>query len=181
MLAMAKDLKTGPGHLPGIDVGPLISPAAKEYVEGVITQSVADGCSLLLDGRNTVVPGFESGNFVGPTIITGAQPSMQCYKEEIFGPVFCTVEAETLDEAIALVNSNPWGNGTAIFTNNGATARKFEHEIEAGQVGINVPIPVPLPMFSFTGNKKSYVGSGHNFYGKAGIHFFTQLKVLYIE
>ena len=177
LLAMTKDLKCGPGHLPGVDVGPLISPQAKEYVESVITGSVTEGCSLLLDGRNTVVPGFEAGNFVGPTIITGAQPHMQCYQEEIFGPVFCTMEADTLDEAIALVNANQWGNGTAIFTNNGATARKFMHEIQAGQVGINVPIPVPLPMFSFTGNKASYVGSGHNFYGKAGVQFFTQQKV----
>lgn len=178
LLAMTKDLKCGPGHLPGVDVGPLISPQAKEYVESVITGSVAEGCSLLLDGRNTVVPGFEAGNFVGPTIITGAQPHMQCYQEEIFGPVFCTMEADTLDEAIALVNANQWGNGTAIFTNNGATARKFMHEIQAGQVGINVPIPVPLPMFSFTGNKASYVGSGHNFYGKAGVQFFTQQKTV---
>lgn len=178
LLAMAKDLRTGPGHLPGVDVGPLISPTAKDYVESVITQSVSDGCHLLLDGRNCVVPGFEKGNFVGPTIITGAQPHMQCYQEEIFGPVFITMECETLDEAIALTNANQWGNGTAIFTTNGATARKFTHEIHAGQVGINVPIPVPLPMFSFTGNKKSYVGSGHNFYGKAGVHFFTQLKTV---
>jgi len=178
LLQMAKDLKCGPGHEPGIDVGPVISPQAKEYIEGVITQSVADGCHLLLDGRNTTVPGYEKGNFVGPTIITGCKPGMRAYEEEIFGPVFCTVEAETLDEAIALVNSNQWGNGTAIFTSNGATARKFQHEIQAGQVGINVPIPVPLPMFSFTGNKKSYVGSGHNFYGKAGVHFYTQLKTI---
>ena len=105
--------------------------------------------------------------------------SYKIFQEEIFGPVFCTLEAETLDEAIAIVNGNQWGNGTAIFTNNGATARKFTHEIQAGQVGINVPIPVPLPMFSFTGNKGSYVGSGHNFYGKAGVHFYTQLKVYF--
>lgn len=103
---------------------------------------------------------------------------MRCYQEEIFGPVLVTMEVDTLDEAIELINSNPWGNGTACFTTNGATARRFTHEIEAGQVGINVPIPVPLPMFSFTGNKGSYVGSGHNFYGKAGVHFFTQLKTI---
>lgn len=178
LLAMAKDLKVGPGHQAGVDIGPVISPEAKERIEAIITQSVADGCELLLDGRNTVVPGYEQGNFVGATIITGAQPHMQCYQEEIFGPVFCTMEAETLEEAIALTNNNPWGNGTAIFTNNGATARHFIHNIEAGQVGINVPIPVPLPMFSFTGNKKSYVGSGHNFYGKAGVDFYTQLKTV---
>lgn len=105
---------------------------------------------------------------------------MRCYEEEIFGPVLVTMEVETLDEAIELINNNAWGNGTACFTTNGATARRFTHEIQAGQVGINVPIPVPLPMFSFTGNKASYVGSGHNFYGKAGVHFYTQLKVNYL-
>merc|ERR1712176_79114 len=178
LLAMAKDLKCGSGFDAGTDVGPVISPEAKVRIEEIITQSVADGCSLLLDGRNTVVPGFEEGNFVGPTIITGAQPHMRCYEEEIFGPVLVTMEVDTLDEAINLINSNQWGNGTACFTTNGATARRFTHEIEAGQVGINVPIPVPLPMFSFTGNKGSYVGSGHNFYGKAGVHFFTQLKTI---
>jgi len=178
LLAMAKDLKCGSGFDPTTDVGPVISPEAKIRIEEIITESVADGCSLLLDGRNTVVPGLEEGNFVGPTIITGAQPSMRCYQEEIFGPVLVTMEVDTLDDAINLINSNHWGNGTACFTTNGATARRFTHEIEAGQVGINVPIPVPLPMFSFTGNKGSYVGSGHNFYGKAGVHFFTQLKTI---
>jgi len=178
LLAMAKDLKCGSGFDAGTDVGPVISPEAKARIEEIITESVQDGCELLLDGRNTVVPGFETGNFVGPTIITGAKTHMRCWAEEIFGPVLVTMEVETLDEAIELINSNPWGNGTACFTTNGATARRFTHEIEAGQVGINVPIPVPLPMFSFTGNKASYVGSGHNFYGKAGVHFYTQLKTI---
>lgn len=178
LLAMTKDLKCGSGFEASTDVGPVISPEAKVKIEEIITGAVTDGCSLLLDGRNTVVPGFEAGNFVGPTIITGAQPHMRCYEEEIFGPVLVTMEVDTMDEAIELINNNQWGNGTACFTTNGATARKFIHEIEAGQVGINVPIPVPLPMFSFTGNKGSYVGSGHNFYGKAGIHFYTQLKTI---
>merc|ERR1711935_348823 len=178
LLAMAKDLKCGSGMDATTDVGPVISPAAKERIEQTITEAVADGCELLLDGRGTVVPGYETGNFVGPTIITGAKTHMRCYEEEIFGPVLVTMEVETLDEAIELVNNNQWGNGTACFTNNGATARRFTHEIQAGQVGINVPIPVPLPMFSFTGNKASYVGSGHNFYGKAGVQFYTQLKTI---
>lgn len=104
---------------------------------------------------------------------------MTCYKEEVFGPVLVCLNVETLDEAIELINDNEYGNGTAIFTSSGATATKFQKEIEAGQVGINVPIPVPLPMFSFTGNKKSVAGGGaNNFYGLAGLHFYTQQKTV---
>ena len=120
---------------------------------------------LLLDGRNPTVDKYPNGNFVGPTIITNMNTSMKAYKEEIFGPVLCVVNVDTMDEAIDLVNKNHYGNGTAIFTNNGATARKFTTEIEAGQVGVNVPIPVPLPMMSFTGSKDSFLGDSH-FYGK---------------
>ena len=97
------------------------------------------------------IEGYENGNFVAPTIMSNVKPSMECYKEEIFGPVLIILEADSLDEAITLINNNPYGNGTAIFTNNGAAARKFTMEIDVGQVGVNVPIPVPLPMFSFTG------------------------------
>ena len=104
---------------------------------------------------------------------------MRCYKEEIFGPVLVCLNVDTLDEAIELINANEYGNGTAIFTRSGATAGRFQREIEAGQVGINVPIPVPLPMFSFTGNKKSVAGGGANtFYGKPGINFYTQTKTV---
>lgn len=104
---------------------------------------------------------------------------MQCYREEIFGPVLVCLEVETLDEAIALINANEYGNGVAIFTESGTTASRFQRHIEAGQVGINVPIPVPLPMFSFTGNKKSIAGGGGNyFYGRSGLQFFTQLKTV---
>jgi malonate-semialdehyde dehydrogenase (acetylating)/methylmalonate-semialdehyde dehydrogenase len=104
---------------------------------------------------------------------------MTCYKEEIFGPVLVCLNVDTLDEAIALINANEYGNGAAIFTSNGATATKFQKEIEAGQLGINVPIPVPLPMFSFTGNKKSVAGGGANtFYGKQGLNFYTQQKTV---
>merc|ERR1712070_664706 len=104
-------------------------------------------------------------------------PDMECYKNEIFGPVLQVLYADTLDEAIALINSNRYGNGTAIFTQSGAAARKFTHEVDVGQVGINLPIPVPLPMFSFTGSRGSILGD-QNFYGKAGLHFYTQLKTV---
>lgn len=121
--------------------------------------------------------GYPKGNFVGPTIIDHAQPGMACYDEEIFGPVMVIVRADTLDEAMTIANNNKWGNGTAIFTKSGASARKFQTEIEAGQIGINLPIPVPLPMFSFTGNKASMWGTA-NFYGKGAIAFNTQWKTI---
>lgn len=116
---------------------------------------------------------------VGPTIIANVTKDMTCYKEEIFGPVLVCLNVPTLDDAIELINANEYGNGTAIFTSSGATATKFQKQVEAGQVGINVPIPVPLPMFSFTGNKKSVAGGGAStFYGKPGLQFYTQQKTV---
>merc|ERR1712001_18183 len=161
----AEKLKINAGHEQDADLGPLISPAAKERVEDLIQSAVAEGAELLLDGRNPTVEKYPNGNFVGPTIITNMNESMKAYKEEIFGPVLCVINVDTMDEAIEFVNKNHYGNGTAIFTNNGATARKFTSEIEAGQVGVNVPIPVPLPTMSFTGSKDSFLGDSH-FYGK---------------
>merc|ERR1712055_1250730 len=122
-----------------------------------------EGAELLLDGRGTTVEGYPDGNFCCPSIITKMKPSMKAYKEEIFGPVLCVLSVDTLEEAIELINNNPYGNGTAIFTTNGATARKFTAEIDVGQVGVNVPIPVPLPMMSFTGSRGSFLGDT-NFY-----------------
>uniref|UniRef100_A0A8C2PSW4 Methylmalonate-semialdehyde/malonate-semialdehyde dehydrogenase [acylating], mitochondrial n=1 Tax=Cyprinus carpio TaxID=7962 RepID=A0A8C2PSW4_CYPCA len=128
-------------------------------------------------GRNVKVKGYENGNFVGPTIVSNVTPDMKCYKEEIFGPVLVVLEADSLDDAIKIVNKNPYGNGTAIFTTNGAAARKYTHEVDVGQIGVNVPIPVPLPMFSFTGSRASFRGDT-NFYGKQGIQFYTQIKTV---
>uniref|UniRef100_A0A2K5RS46 Methylmalonate-semialdehyde/malonate-semialdehyde dehydrogenase [acylating], mitochondrial n=1 Tax=Cebus imitator TaxID=2715852 RepID=A0A2K5RS46_CEBIM len=162
---------------PGADLGPLITPQAKERVCNLIDSGTKEGASILLDGRKIKVKGYENGNFVGPTIISNVKPNMTCYKEEIFGPVLVVLETETLDEAIQIVNNNPYGNGTAIFTTNGATARKYAHLVDVGQVGVNVPIPVPLPMFSFTGSRSSFRGDT-NFYGKQGIQFYTQLKTI---
>jgi len=142
-----------------------------------ITGAEKDGAKIILDGRNFVHPKYPKGNFISPTLIDNVTTNMTCYKEEIFGPVLCIVRVNTLNDAIELINNNRWGNGCAIFTRSGSNARKFQHEIEAGQVGINVPIPVPLPMFSFTGNKDSIRGD-LNFYGKAGVHFYTQLKTI---
>merc|ERR1712135_214595 len=175
--ARAENLTVNAGDQAGADLGPLISPAAKANVCRLIQSGVDEGANLLLDGRDVVVKGYESGNFVAPTILTDVTPDMTCYKEEIFGPVLVIVSAETLDDAIDLINNNHYGNGTAIFTQSGASARKFVNEINCGQVGVNVPIPVPLPMFSFTGSRGSFRGSTH-FYGKQGIEFFTQIKTV---
>eukprot|EP00243_Klebsormidium_subtile_P012653 TRINITY_DN783_c0_g1_i1.p1 TRINITY_DN783_c0_g1~~TRINITY_DN783_c0_g1_i1.p1 ORF type:complete len:289 (+),score=63.24 TRINITY_DN783_c0_g1_i1:1-867(+) len=173
----AKKLKVNAGKEPGADVGPLISPEAKERAERLITEGVRQGARLVLDGRGVKVPGYEEGNFLGPTILADVTPDMECYREEIFGPVLLCLKAESLDDAIQTVNNNPYGNGTAIFTRSGAAARKFQHEIDVGQVGINVPIPVPLPFFSFTGWRGSFQGD-LNFYGKAGVQFYTQVKTI---
>jgi len=177
LVERAKKLKVNAGHLPDADLGPVISPQAKQRICDLVQTGIDQGADCILDGRGIQVPGFEKGNFVGPTILTGVQPTMTCYKEEIFGPVLVILNVDTLDDAINLINSNPYGNGTAIFTTNGATARKFTQEIDVGQVGVNVPIPVPLPMFSFTGSRGSFMGDA-NFYGKAGVNFYTQLKTV---
>ncbi|KAG6762525.1 hypothetical protein POTOM_033033 [Populus tomentosa] len=177
LVECAKSLKVNAGTEPDADLGPVISKQAKERVCKLIESGVKSGARLLLDGRNIVVPGYEDGNFIGPTILSGVTADMDCYKEEIFGPVLLCMEADSFEEAIHFVNRNKYGNGAAIFTTSGAAARKFQTEIEAGQVGINVPIPVPLPFFSFTGSKASFAGD-LNFYGKAGVNFYTQIKTI---
>ncbi|CAF0852298.1 unnamed protein product [Brachionus calyciflorus] len=177
LVEKAKKLKVNAGHEPGTDIGPVISKDSKKRIHDIIEKSASEGAKILLDGRNAVVEKYKNGNFVGPTVIADAKPNMTCYKEEIFGPALVTLSVDTLDEAIQLINNNPYGNGTAIFTTNGATARKFTQEIDCGQVGINVPIPVPLPMFSFTGSRGSFLGDT-NFYGQNGFNFYTQLKTI---
>jgi len=179
----AKKLKVGNGFQEGVDVGPLISKEAIERAEGIIQSSIDEGAICRLDGRGVVVDGFEDGHFLGPTLIdlncvNSNEPiTNPAYTEEIFAPVLTILTVPTLDDAIKITNNNPYGNGCALFTSSGAAARKYQFEIEAGQVGINVPIPVPLPFFSFTGNKASIRGDV-NFYGKSGVNFFTQLKTV---
>ncbi|OLF38254.1 MULTISPECIES: CoA-acylating methylmalonate-semialdehyde dehydrogenase [unclassified Psychrobacter] len=159
------------------DLGPLISPAAKARVEHLIDTGVEEGASLILDGRGITVEGYEKGNFVGPTIFDNVTSDMQIYKEEIFGPVLCIMRAASLDEAIEMLNANPHGNGTAIFTQSGAAAHKFQQDIQVGQIGINLPIPVPLPMFSFSGSRASKLGDLGP-YGKQAVQFYTQTKTV---
>ncbi|MGX9936605.1 CoA-acylating methylmalonate-semialdehyde dehydrogenase [Advenella kashmirensis] len=177
LVKKAQDLKVGNGTETGIDVGPLISCAALERVSSLINQGIAQGATLELDGRNPNVPGYETGNFVGPTIFSGVKPGMAIYDQEIFGPVLALVGVDTIDEAIEFINGNPNGNGTAIFTQSGAAARKFQEEIDVGQIGINVPIPVPVPLFSFTGSGASKLGDLGP-YGKQVVLFYTQTKTV---
>lgn len=157
--------------------GPLISKQAKARVVGLIEEGKAQGAKCELDGSQCDVEGFPDGNWLAPTLFSGVTPDMSIYQTEIFGPVLVCLEVETLDEAIELINNNPYGNGTSIFTASGAAARKYQHDIQVGQVGINVPIPVPLPFFSFTGWKGSFYGDLHA-YGKQAVRFYTETKTV---
>ncbi|GHA93855.1 CoA-acylating methylmalonate-semialdehyde dehydrogenase [Modicisalibacter luteus] len=173
----SRAMKVGPGTQRDADLGPLVSPAARDRVVQLIGTGEAEGATLALDGRNIQVEGYPDGNFVGPTIFSDVTAEMTIYKEEIFGPVLCVAGVETLDDAIEFINANPNGNGTAIFTNSGWAAKRFESDIDVGQVGINVPIPVPVAYFSFTGSRASKLGDlGPN--GKQAIAFWTQTKTV---
>lgn len=166
LVSEARKLTVGSGFEEGVDVGPLISQESKERVESIIQQASEQGALVALDGRGTVVPGYDNGNFVGPTLLADVKTDNIAYQTEIFGPVLTALEAvDSLEEAMDIINTNPYGNGCAIFTQSGAAARKFSQEIAVGQVGVNVPIPVPLPMFSFSGSRGSIRGDVH-FYGK---------------
>ncbi|XP_022727296.1 methylmalonate-semialdehyde dehydrogenase [acylating], mitochondrial-like isoform X5 [Durio zibethinus] len=177
LVERAKALKVQPGTEPDTDLGPVIGKQAKELVCRLIQSSIESGAKLVVDGRNILVPGYEHGNFIGPTILSNVKASMECYKEEICGPVLLCMEVDSLEEAIDIVNRNKYGNGASIFTTSVVAARKFQTEVEVGQVGINVPISSTLPFSSFTGSKPSFAGD-LNFDGKAGIQFYTQIKTV---
>jgi len=174
--AMSK-VRPGLWNDPDAGFGPVISAPAKARIVQFIEQGKTEGATCLLDGSAFTLAGHEQGNWLGPTLFTDVTPDMSIYREEIFGPVLCCVCVDTLEEAITLINNNPFGNGTSIFTASGAAARQFRHEVEVGQVGINVPIPVPLPFFSFTGWKQSFYGDLHA-YGKEAVRFYTQAKTV---
>jgi malonate-semialdehyde dehydrogenase (acetylating) / methylmalonate-semialdehyde dehydrogenase len=173
----ATSLRTGPGLDPGTDMGPLVSSASRDKVAGLIESGVREGAKLVLDGRGLEVEGHEDGFFVGPTLFDEVTTEMSIYREEIFGPVLIVLRTGTISEAIEVVNRNPYGNGTAIFTQNGAAARKFQHEVQAGMVGVNVPIPVPMAFYSFGGWKQSLFGDLH-VHGPEGVAFYTRGKVV---
>ena len=170
-------LRPGAWDDPEAALGPLITAQAKDRVVNLIKGGVQEGAKLLLDGTDCKVEGYPDGNWVGPTLFDEVTPEMSIYREEIFGPVLCAMRADDLDDAIRTVNASPYGNGTSIFTSNGGNARKYQHEIDVGQVGINVPIPVPLPFFSFTGWGGSFYGDIHP-YGKDAPRFYTEIKTM---
>ncbi|XP_063950657.1 methylmalonate-semialdehyde dehydrogenase [acylating], mitochondrial isoform X2 [Daucus carota subsp. sativus] len=174
LVSRAKALKVSAGIEPDVDIGPVISKQAKENICKLVQSGVDSGARLILDGRQITVPNYELGNFIGPTILCDVTNSMGCYKEEFIGPVLLCMQADSLDEAISIVNRNKYGIGASIFTTSGIAARKFQDEVEAGQVGINVPVPAPLQFFSLTGSKAS-ISADLNFYG---VHFYTQIKTV---
>jgi malonate-semialdehyde dehydrogenase (acetylating)/methylmalonate-semialdehyde dehydrogenase len=158
-------------------MGPLINKAHLDKVSGYVDAGVREGATLVSDGRTLKVSGREKGFFLGPCLFDNVTPSMSIYKDEIFGPVLSTTRVATYADAIKLVNENPYANGVAIFTNDGGAARKFQHEVEVGMVGINVPIPVPMAYYSFGGWKASLFGD-HHIYGRDGVHFYTRAKAI---
>jgi malonate-semialdehyde dehydrogenase (acetylating)/methylmalonate-semialdehyde dehydrogenase len=173
----ARAVKVGPGRDADSEMGPVITAAARDRIVGLIGSGAEQGAELAVDGRGLSIAGHEDGFFVGPTLLDRVTPQMDVYTEEIFGPVLAVVRAETVDEAIALVNANPYGNGTAIFTSSGEAARRFQREVNVGMIGINVPIPVPMAYYSFGGWKDSLFGDKH-IHGPEGVSFYTRAKVV---
>ncbi|MET7935087.1 CoA-acylating methylmalonate-semialdehyde dehydrogenase [Streptomyces sp. NPDC005322] len=173
----AARLRIGPGNDPASEMGPLITKEHRDKVASYVHGAAAQGAEVVVDGTGLTVEGHENGFFLGVSLLDKVPPTADAYRDEIFGPVLCVVRAETYDEAIALINSSKWGNGTAIFTRDGGAARRFQLEVEAGMVGVNVPIPVPVGYHSFGGWKDSLFGD-HHIYGNDGVHFYTRGKVV---
>lgn len=169
-------IKVGPGLDPGSEMGPLITREHRDRVASHLDTAAAEGATVAIDGRRNPIT-RQNGFFLGPSLIDNAQPGMQCYEHEIFGPVLSVVRVNTYAEAIHLINENPFGNGTAIFTQNGGAARQFQFDVEVGMVGVNVPIPVPVAYYSFGGWKSSLFGDLH-MYGPEGVQFYTRAKVV---
>ncbi len=172
----ASHIKTGDGTRES-DMGPLVTKAHRDKVASYIDAGEADGAKVVVDGRTVQADGADEGFWLGPTLLDNVTPEMSVYTDEIFGPVLSVVRVESYDEALDLINANPYGNGTAIFTNDGGAARRFQNEVEVGMVGINVPIPVPMAYYSFGGWKSSLFGDTHA-HGTEGVHFFTRAKAI---
>ncbi|MBQ1083707.1 CoA-acylating methylmalonate-semialdehyde dehydrogenase [Nocardiopsis sp. B62] len=171
-------LRVGPGDDDRSEMGPLVTREHRDKVASYLESGVREGATLAIDGRvHPVLGGAADGFWLGPSVLDHVDPGMSCYREEIFGPVLSVVRVGDYDEAVRLVNENPYGNGTAIFTNDGGAARRFQNEIEVGMVGINVPIPVPMAYYSFGGWKQSLFGDSHA-HGTEGVHFYTRTKAV---
>ncbi len=173
----ADRLRVGPGQDAESEMGPVVTPEARDRIVKAISSGEEQGATITVDGRSLVVPDHEAGFFVGPTVIDAVTPVMDVYREEIFGPVLSVVRADSVEEAIALINANPYGNGTAIFTSSGEAARTFQRGVHVGMIGINVPIPVPMAFYSFGGWKDSLFGDKH-IHGPEGVSFYTRAKVV---
>ncbi|WP_413249197.1 CoA-acylating methylmalonate-semialdehyde dehydrogenase [Sinomonas flava] len=173
----AEAVKVAEGTDPGAEMGPIITAASRDRMKGIVTAAAEAGAQLVVDGREFTVAGKEGGNWFGPTVIDNVATDTEAYTEEIFGPVLSVVRVETVEEAIELINSNPYGNGTAIFTSSGSNARKFHRGVHVGMIGVNVPIPVPVAYHSFGGWKNSLFGDKH-IYGEEGVAFYTRAKVI---
>jgi len=170
-------LRIGAGDEPGVEMGPLVTAAARDRVLDYVAQGEASGADVVVDGRGLTVAGHESGFFVGPTLLDKATTDMSIYTDEIFGPVLTVLRVPTLDAAIDIINANPYGNGTAVFTSSGEVARTFQRKVKVGMIGINVPVPVPMAFHSFGGWKDSLFGD-HHMHGPEGVRFYTQAKVV---
>ncbi len=177
LVEKVKLVKVGPGTAPDSDMGPIISEQAKARIIGLIDSAEAEGAEILVDGRHHTVAGYESGFFLGPTLIDKVTPEMTINQEEVFGPTLEVIRVKGLEDGIALINANPYGNGSAIFTSSGEAARTFTRSVQAGMVGVNVPIPVPVAWHSFGGWKESLIGETH-IYGPEGVKFYTRGKVV---
>jgi malonate-semialdehyde dehydrogenase (acetylating)/methylmalonate-semialdehyde dehydrogenase len=169
--------RVGFGLDEGVQMGPVINPASKDRIEHLIAAGVQEGASLVVDGRSARISGYEQGSFVKPTVLTGVAPGSQTARTEIFGPVLSLMHVQTVEEAIALVNSGAYGNMACLFTTNGAAARKFRYEAEAGNIGINIGVAAPVAYFPFSGWKDSFFGDLHA-QAADGVDFYTQKKVV---
>ncbi|MFJ3928721.1 CoA-acylating methylmalonate-semialdehyde dehydrogenase [Streptomyces sp. NPDC090029] len=173
----AEKITIGPGTDPASEMGPLITKAHRDKVASYVTGAAAQGAEVVLDGTGHTVEGYEDGHWIGLSLLDRVPTDADAYRDEIFGPVLCVLRAETYEEGLAIVNASPFGNGTAVFTRDGGAARRFQMEVQAGMVGVNVPIPVPVGYHSFGGWKDSLFGD-HHIYGRDGVHFYTRGKVV---
>jgi malonate-semialdehyde dehydrogenase (acetylating)/methylmalonate-semialdehyde dehydrogenase len=172
---LAREIKVGPGLEAGSEMGPVVTPQARDRIRGYVDQGVEDGARAIVDGRELKIDG--DGFWIGPTLFDAVTPEMAIYRDEIFGPVLSVVRVAGLDEAIDLINANPYANGTAIFTASGEAARRFQRKVQVGMIGVNIPIPVPMAFYSFGGWKDSLFGD-HHVHGPEGIRFYTRGKAV---